>query len=381
MNILTLGAGRMAYGLVFDFLKNQSIKKVIVIDQNQTSLDDMKVHFNNPLLEFHCLKVSDIRSLKPFFEKADGAVSAIPYDHNFDLAQLAIDCQTHFVDLGGNNTIVERQFRLNEKAKIKGVGIIPDCGLAPGMVSVIAAYAMDQLARIDDVQIRVGGLPLSPQTPLKYKLVFSVHGLINEYIEPAKILEDGKIRTVNSMDGLETLEFPSPFGHLEAFYTSGGTSTLPDTYERKVKNLNYKTIRYPGHCSIMKNMIDLGFTDKTASFSYQGSKLKTRDVFESILDSVLQYESEDVVLIRVTASGQKEGSFKKISYQAIEYADKKNNLTAMMRTTAFPAAVTLQMLVEKKIKSYGVLRQEEAIPGFQYMGELEKRGIYFDSHN
>lgn len=378
MTILTLGAGRMAYGLVFDFLKNKLINKIIVVDQHQPALDSLKDHFKNPLIEFHCLKGDDLRRLKPFFEGADGAISAIPYDYNVDLTQLAIDCKTHFVDLGGNNTVVEKQFRLNDQAKGKGVGIIPDCGLAPGMASVIAAYAMDQLARVDDVQIRVGGLPLSPQTPLKYKLVFSVHGLINEYIEPAIILEDGKIKTVACMEGLETLEFPSPFGNLEAFYTSGGTSTLPNTFEGKVKNLDYKTIRYPGHCSLMKNIIDLGFTEKKSTFDHDGKTFNIRSTFESMLDSILHYESDDVVLIRVTAIGHKEGSTKTITYQAIEYGDKKNNLTAMMRTTAFPAAITLQMLVEGKIKDHGVLRQEEAIPGFEYINELERRGIYFN---
>lgn len=381
MTILVLGAGRMAYGLVFDFLKNKSIKSVIVADQDQAALNKMKDHFKTSLLDFHCLKGDDLKGLKPYFEKADGAISAIPYDYNVDLTQLAIDCNTHFVDLGGNNTVVEKQFRLDNQAKSKSVGIIPDCGLAPGMASVITAYAIDQLARVDDVEIRVGGLPLSPQTPLNYKLVFSVHGLINEYIEPAIILEDGKIKTVVCMEGLETLEFPSPFGHLEAFYTSGGTSTLPNTFEGKVKNLDYKTIRYPGHASIMKTMIDLGFTDKKATFSHAGNTLNRRDTFESMLDSVLHYESEDVVLIRVTAHGQKDGSPKTISYQAIEYGDKKNGLTAMMRTTAFPAAINLQMLVEGKIKEHGVLRQEMAVPGFEFICELEKRGIYFDSGN
>ena len=183
------------------------------------------------------------------------------------------------------------------------------------------------------------------------------------------------------MEGLETLTFPSPFGHLEAFYTSGGTSTLPYTYEEKVKNLDYKTIRYPGHCSLMKSMIDIGFTNKKTIFNHKGSALNMRDAFESMLESVLQYESEDVVLIRISASGQKEGSSKTITYDAIEYADKKNNLSAMMRTTAFPAAISLQMLVEGKIKDRGVLRQEVSIPGFDYIGELEKRGIYFDSGN
>jgi lysine 6-dehydrogenase len=378
MNTLVLGAGRMAYGIVFDLLNNMSLSKIFIVDISQAALDKMQRHFNNQRLEFHCIAADALGQLKPLFANANGAISVVPYDYNLALTELAIETKTHFVDLGGNNTVVERQFKLHQKAQNNNVSIVPDCGLAPGMTSVITAYVADQLARVDDVQIRVGGLPLKPQTPLKYKLVFSVHGLINEYIEPAIILEEGKIKTVSCLEEIETLEFPSPFGKLEAFYTSGGTSTLPLTYQGKINNLDYKTIRYPGHASLMKSLIDLGFTADKATFSHNENILKTRDVFESMLNSVLQYESDDVVLIRITAKGQKEGVRKTITLQAIEYGDKKNELTAMMRTTAFPAAIILQMLLENKIKERGVLRQEIAVPGYEFVGELEKRRIFFD---
>ncbi len=378
MNILVLGAGRMAYGFVFDMLKNKNISSINIVDREQSALDKMKEHFNNPLLSFLCIEADKLYELKPLFEKASGAISAVPYDYNVDLTVLAIENGTHFVDLGGNNTVVERQFRLDQKAKERNVGIVPDCGLAPGMVSIVTPYVMDQLARIDDVKIRVGGLPLTPKTPLKYKIVFSVHGLINEYIEPSVVIEDGKIKTVDSMTGIETIEFPHPFGKLEAFYTSGGISTMPQTFVKDVINLDYKTIRYPGHASLMKAMIDLGLTDKKAQFDYQGKAMNTRATFEAMLNSLLQYESDDVILIRIEASGQKEGREKSFVYQAIEYADKKNGLTAMMRTTAFPASIILQMLVEDKITDRGVLKQELSVPGFEFMCELEKRGIYFE---
>jgi lysine 6-dehydrogenase len=378
MNVLVIGAGRMANGLVFDFLKNKEIKGITVIDNLESTLNDMKNHFRDSKLNFAKIEASNLSVLKTYFDNATGAISAIPYDYNVDLTKLSIDTKTHFVDLGGNNTVVERQFKMHEQARAQNVGIFPDCGLAPGMTSIVARYVMDLLARVDDVKIRVGGLPLNPKTPLNYKLVFSVHGLINEYIEPAIILEDGKVKNVECMTGLETLDFPSPFGKLEAFYTSGGTSTMPHTFEGKVINLDYKTIRYPGHASIMKNWIDMGFTDKKATFLHQGQSFKMREVFESMLNSTLQYESDDVVLIRVSAKGQKEGKEKFITLQAIEYADKKNKLTAMMRTTAFPAAIILQMLMEGKIKDRGVLKQEKSVPVFEFMTELEKRGIYFD---
>lgn len=381
MQVLIIGAGRMAYGVVFDLLKNKQINKIDIVDAQESALNEMKALLDSKEMErlsFNVLNADDNNALIPFFKNADAALSAVPYDFNLNLTKLAIEYETHFVDLGGNNSVVDAQFALNEQAKNKRIGIVPDCGLAPGLSSIIAAYAMDQLARTDKVEIRVGGLPLTPRTPLKYKIVFSVHGLVNEYIEPTLILEEGNLRTVESMTGTETLTFPEPFGEMEAFYTSGGISTMPHTFKNEVMEMDYKTIRYKGHAAIMKNMIDLGLTDDANTFEYQNKKMPTRLTFEAMLDSLLSYESDDVILMRVTAKGLKESRKKSIVYEAIEYGDKKHNLSAMMRMTAFPASIILQMLMEGTIKQHGVLKQETAIPGFEFYCALEKRGIFFN---
>jgi lysine 6-dehydrogenase len=377
MNVLIIGAGRMAHGLVHDFLQQPDLQSLQVVDNSPNSLKILNAKFKNSKLSTSLCNADDITKLKPYFQKADGAISAVPYDFNLDLTRLAIQTKTHFVDLGGNNTVVDKQFAMDEQAKAKVIGIIPDCGLAPGMVSVIASHAVSELARVDSLKIRVGGLPVKPRPPLNYMLVFSPHGLINEYIEPAIILEDGKITTRASMTECEELEFPAPFGLLEAFYTSGGTSTLPQTYENKISHLDYKTIRYPGHCHIFKAMLDLGFAE-AKEFKYKNIACTNREIFEKMLIQPLSYECDDVVLIRVTASGHKEGSNKIIQYQCIDYQDHKTGLTAMMRTTAFPAAIILQMLVRGDISDHGVLRQELSVPGAKFMKELEKRKIFFD---
>ncbi len=380
MNILIIGAGRMSHGLVYDFLQQPDLKSLDVVDNSPESLKILEARFKDSRLLADLINADDIEKLKPLFHKADGAISAVPYDFNFDLTKLAIETRTHFVDLGGNNAVVDKQFHLNERAEARNVGIIPDCGLAPGMVSVIAAHAVNELARVDSLKLRVGGLPVNPRPPLNYMLVFSPHGLINEYIEPAVILEDGKITTRPSMTECEELEFPSPFGLLEAFYTSGGTSTLPKTYESKINHLDYKTIRYPGHCHIFKAMLDLGFADET-DFTYKNIVCTKRELFEKMLVQPLSYDSEDAVLIRVTAIGYKAGSHKIIQYQCIDYQDHNTGLTAMMRTTAFPAAIILQMLIRGDITNQGVLRQELMVPSGKFIKELEKRKIFFDKQD
>ena len=380
MKVLIIGAGRMAYGLVYDFLTQADLEKLHVLDNSQDALKELSSKFKNNKLVTTLCNADDIEKLKPLFQSVDGAISAVPYDFNLALTKLAIQTKTHFVDLGGNNNVVDRQFELDDQAKTKTIGIIPDCGLAPGMVSVIAAHVVNELARVDSLKIRVGGLPVNPKTPLNYMLVFSPHGLINEYIEPAVILEDGKITTRPSMTETEELEFPQPFGLLEAFYTSGGTSTLPKTYENKINYLDYKTIRYPGHCHIFKAMIDLGFADET-EFKYKNVSCTNRELFEKLIIPPLSYESDDAVLIRITAIGHKGGSRKIIQYQCIDYQDHESGLTAMMRTTAFPAAIILQMLIRREITDKGVLRQEVSVPGVKFIRELEKRKIFFKQTN
>ena len=377
MNVLIIGAGRMAHGLVHDFLELPELRSLQVVDNSPDAINTLNAKFKNTKLATGLCDADDVAKLKPFFQKADGAISAVPYDFNLDLTKLAIQTKTHFVDLGGNNDVVDKQFRLDEQAKANAIGIIPDCGLAPGMVSVIAAHAVSELARVDSLKIRVGGLPVNSRPPLNYMLVFSPHGLINEYIEPAVLLEDGKITTRPSMTEAEELEFPPPFGFLEAFYTSGGTSTLPKTYENKINHLDYKTIRYPGHCHIFKAMLDLGFADET-EFKHKNIACTNREIFEKMLIQPLSYESDDVVLIRVTAIGHKGGSHKIIQYQCIDYQDHKTGLTAMMRTTAFPAVIILQMLIRGDITDQGVLRQELSVPGGKFIKELEKRNIFFE---
>ena len=377
MKYLIIGAGRMAIGAVHDLLSLKSTSDVHVTDKEGVAIKEMNLRFQDDRLHTYSIHADEKEQLMPLLEQVDGVLSAVPYDFNLRLTQWAIEHNCHFVDLGGNFRVVEEQFKLSHKAKSAGVGIVPDCGLAPGMASVVAAQVISKFDKVDTLEIRVGGLPVNPKTPLNYRLIFSVHGLTNEYIEPSIILEEGKIKSVPSMTEIESIEFPEPLGKLEAFYTSGGTSTLPMTYKGEISTLNYKTIRYPGHCEKFKTMIDLGFA-KEEPIDIGGIIISRRAAFERLLEETLTFEGEDVTLIRVSAQGIKDGKQKKIQYQAIEYEDKKHDLTAMMRSTAFPAIIILEMLVDGRIRDKGVLCQELSIPPDIFLQELEKRNINFE---
>src|SRR5688572_29205346 len=228
--MLVLGAGRMGLGAVHDLASQADVEEVTVADfdaQKARYVATRVTHGKVTPVQIDVKKHADVVKL---MRGHASAISCVNYWLNEELARAAIEAGTNFCDLGGNNDVVAAELALDAEARAKGVSVIPDCGLAPGMVAVLAAHGAARFQSIDEIHIRVGGLPQNPQPPLDYQLVFSVEGLINEYIERARVVRGGKIVEVDSMTEVESLEFPEPFGTMEAFQTSGGTSTLPDTF-------------------------------------------------------------------------------------------------------------------------------------------------------
>jgi lysine 6-dehydrogenase len=269
MRIAVAGAGKMAAGIVFDFLQHDPPEELLLLDQSSESLAAMQARFPQarfPRTRLHT-ELCDLSAAPEVVGRVrgyDGLLSAASYRLNAILTRVAIDEHLAMVDLGGNPEIVAQQLAMDGEARAAGVTIIPDCGLAPGLVSILAADGIRRVGEADSVQIRVGGLPVDPQPPLHYAISFSAEGLVNEYLEDAEVLREGRPATVAALTELEELEFPPPFGTLEAFQTAGGSSTLPRTYAGRVRRLDYKTIRYPGHCRILQALFALGFADEAA---------------------------------------------------------------------------------------------------------------------
>ena len=367
--MLVLGAGRMGLGAVHDLASQPDVTAVTVADQELSRAQAIAARYPGKV-EAVPVDCTDFAAVAALMQGHASAVSCVNYWLNEGLAKAAIETGTHFCDLGGNNDVVDAELALDQAAKAAGVNVIPDCGLAPGMVAVLAAHGAARFESLESIRIRVGGLPQDPQPPLDYQLVFSVEGLINEYIEPARVLRDGKVTTVASMTELESLDFPAPFGTMEAFQTSGGTSTLVDTFLGKVRDLDYKTIRYPGHCDRFKTMIDLGLCS-SEPLAVDGAEVKPRRVFGGLLMKTLPHDGPDVVLVRVTF----EGDGKRLTYDIVDRADPKTGLSAMMRTTAFPATIVALMMARGQTTSRGALPQERCIPPDVFMEELAKRKI------
>jgi lysine 6-dehydrogenase len=377
---LLLGAGLQGTAIAFDLLVQATgTVKLTVVDASIDSLTALETRLDDKRLVTICCDVKDEDTLGPLMAEADVVISAVNYWFNATLAACAVKNSAHFIDLGGNNDIVAQEFALDDEARAMGVSVIPDCGLAPGLAGILGYWLTENLGEVESLRLRVGGLPMQPQAPMNYQLVFSVQGLINEYIEPSVVIRDGRIKTVPGMSELETISFPAPFGELEAFQTSGGTSTLPQTLKDVVPNLDYKTIRYKGHCAQVRLLMELGLCDsKPRTFS--GGTVSPREMLAECMTSALSLPGEDVVLLQAEAEGW--DSRDKDTRQAvrktvriIDHHDSKNNISAMMRMTGYPTAIIARMLAAGEIKAPGAQCQEKVVSGQLMIDELRRRGV------
>ena len=373
MKLIVIGAGMMARAITFNLAQREEIDEICLVDREVKKAEQIADWLSDKRVVPMRLDVTAPRAVREAMHGCVAAVSAVPYFLNLSLAQAAVASGTHFCDLGGDKRIVEKEFALDEQAKQARVTVIPDCGLAPGLVNILTAGAIAELTDVGVVKIRVGGLPQRPHPPLDYQIVFSPHALINEYMEQATIIHDGNAVKVSSLTEPEEISFPG-YECLEAFRTSGGTSTLPQTMLGRVANLDYKTIRYPGHLEKISAMATLGFFGTTPRL-VDKVEVSPRELAAQLLGENLSFDEPDVVLLRVTANGKIDGRAVEVCYQIIDHFDEKTGLSAMMRTTGFPAAQVVFMLASGWIKEYGALTQETCVPHEEFIAGLRRFGI------
>jgi len=374
MKFLILGSGLMGSALAFDLARSKGVAGITLADADLTVARTTAEKIGSPLIKPMALNVEYQDDVVAAMDSHDCAISAVSYRFNYALSLAALETGIHFCDLGGNDEVVQRQRSLDRRARERGITIIPNCGLAPGMANVLAARGAELFDSVDRIAVRVGGLPQTPKPPFNYQLVFSVEGLVNEYSGLATTIRDSRIAQLQTLTEIETIEFPQPFGRLEAFHTSGGASLLPEMFEGKVRHLDYKTIRYPGHCEKFKTLMDLGFASSEPIMA--GSNVLTsREMFFELLRRKLAGDDPDVVLLRVTIAGFRKGKEEVLEFNLIDSFDKNDNITAMMRTTSYPTSVIAQMLTSGTIGTHGVNTPEQCVPLQPFLSELRERSI------
>jgi lysine 6-dehydrogenase len=377
MKIVVFGAGLMGRAAAWDMMRSDGVEKVLLLDADKKQLEEAAAFAGD--VEAVLCDASDGEKISSLIAGYDALLSCVPYHFNLGLAKACIKAKVGMVDLGGNNDVVDAQFALHDEAKEAGVTLIPDCGLAPGMGSIWAMAGVEELDECHTVEIRCGGLPVEPKPPLNYMRLFSINGLINEYIEPCRIVEDGEEKIVDGMGGHEKISFPAPFEEMEAFYTSGGTSTLVKTLLPRIENLDYKTIRYPGHIQHIQVIHDLGLTS-SEPINVAGTEIAPRAMLEEVMQRNLPDEGADVTLLRVDCIGDLDDEEVMIRRELIDYADAKTGLSSMMRCTALPAAAITRMIASGTISLAGTQTQELVVPPEVLTKELKDRNVILNRY-
>src|SRR5271157_3898992 len=379
----------MGSAAAFDMARQSQVESVSLADSDLKRAREVAARVNKITGERKvravALNASSQQAAVRLMRGHDGALSAVPYRLNLGLAKAAIDARCHFADLGGNNTVVRQELALATQAEKRDVAIAPDCGLSPGMASILGGELVRRLdGRADALKLYVGGLPERPMPPFHYQLVFSVEGLINEYVEPARILRKGKLATIEALTEPEEFHMEG-FAPLVAFQTSGGTSTLPETFEGRVGECFEKTLRYPGHYDLLCELKALGlFSNEKMRVGHVD--VAPRALMSKVFEGKFAGKGPDVCIMRLEAhesikspgvrgllGGKLKGRV--ATFTMVDHYDPKSDMSAMMRTTAFPASIVLQMMCRGAVTKHGAVLQERDIPAQAFLEEIERRGI------
>ena len=378
-----LGAGRQGTASAYDMARWGEAKRVILADRElafaQRAARRVNQLIGTEVAEATQVEVTDMAALEQVLQGVDAFVSAVPYYYNLDITRVAVKVKASMCDLGGNTDIARQQHTFNDQALQAGISIIPDCGQVPGLGTSLTVYTMGLLDEATDVYMWDGGIPQNPQPPFNYLLTFHVAGLTNEYAEPAVFLRNGKITQVEPMTELEMVEFPDSVGTLEAFVASGGTSTMPWTFEGKLRTLQNLTLRYPGHFPKLRAFWELGLWD-LKPVRVGENEVVPRDVFHALYEPKVTFpddpeKSKDIVLVRVKALGKKNGRPAKAVVELVDRFDEQTGFTAMERTTGWDAAIVAEMMAHG-LTPRGAGGVESFVPAVPFMRELRERGFH-----
>ena len=339
-NITIIGAGKIG-ATISGLLAATGDYRVTVADRSSQALNRLPHQDRYRCVE---LDVDNERELTDLLNGQFAVLNASPFHLTGNIALAARAACAHYLDLTED---VDSTRRVVELASGAERAFIPQCGLAPGFVSIVAYELAKRFEELDSVKLRVGALPRYPSNALNYNLTWSTDGVINEYCEPCEAIVDDVRREVAPLRDLE--EFSLDGVTYEAFNTSGGIGTLCDTLEGKVRNLNYRTIRYPGHAVIMRALLnDLRLCDR-------------REVLKDILEHAVPTTLQDVVIIFVTVSGRRNDQFVQETYANKIYSREVDGqiLSAIQITTAAAICAVFELLAAGLLPQRGLVRQED----------------------
>jgi saccharopine dehydrogenase-like NADP-dependent oxidoreductase len=339
-DIVIVGAGKIG-SMIAELLGGSGDYAVTMVDRSQRQLDRLET---SVAVSKIAADITQGDTLRKILSSKFAVLSAAPYHATRLIAEAAKAAGAHYLDLTEDvaSTRAVKQLAANART-----AFIPQCGLAPGFITIVAADLASRFDELNDVRMRVGALPKFPSNALNYNLTWSTDGVINEYCEPCEAIVNGQLRETQPLEELE--EFSLDGILYEAFNTSGGLGTLCETLAGKVRNLNYRTIRYPGHAAIMKALLnDLRLRDR-------------RELLKDILENAVPITLQDVVIVFVTVSGLRGGQLMQETYANKIYAAPLGGSvrSAIQITTASGICAVLDMLSAGELPQSGLIRQED----------------------
>jgi len=378
LRVAVFGSGLMGSTIARDLVRSKHVDQVTVYDVDGYRLRALAEVDHSGKLS---TKIHDVRKKNDtarLLKRFDVGVGALPHGLSEYAISATITAGVDFVDLIFGWRFGQRE--INSAARRKGITIIPSCGLAPGLTNILAMAAVERMDRVDEVHIKVGGIPERPKPPLNYRIVFSFEAVLEEYLRKARIIKNGKLTDVPALSGLETIAFHAPIGKCECFFTDG-LSTLVQTL-RKVREMDEKTIRWPGHAEQIRTLIDCGLLE-TKPVLFHGEPIVPRKYVSTLLSTKLTLGKEkDLTLLRVDVSGKNDRKLVHHRYEMIDHYDTRHGITSMARTTAFPCSIATQLLATGRITQKGLVPPELAFREdlrHEFLDYLASRGMKITS--
>ena len=355
MKAAVLGSGLMGSVIAWDLARSDDVDKVVVADINPEKLARARRMTASKKLTTAVVDVKDTKRTVDFLREFDVVASALPHGAVNLANRAAVEAGAKMVDIA----FEDEQMQLAAEAKKRGALLIPGCGLAPGLAGILLANGASMLDEAVEGHIFVGGLPQHPKPPLGYRLVFSMVGLLREYLEDARIIRDGKIVKVKPFDTVGKVIFSAPVGKCEAFCTDGLATLLYTMKEMKI--LDEKTVRWPGHAEKIRFLIEMGLFSKE-KVTLDGAAVTPMDVSSELLSRVLSSgPPEDLTVMRVEVVGRKGPARASITYEMLDYYDRKKKITSMGKTTGFTCSIVTRMVGNGEVSGIGVIPPEVAL--------------------
>lgn len=376
-----LGAGRQGSASAYDLVVHGGAARLVIADSDGDAARRAAGRLNRLLGEGKAeaaqVDAGDGAALHRFLEPLDAFVCAVPYAFSLPVTRAAIATATGMVDMGGHTDTVLAQLAMDPDARAAGVAIVPDCGMGPGMNNTLGLYAMELLQARGltprRVQLRDGGLPQDRSGPWSYRLFFNIEGLTNEYDGQALVIRDGRLAHVDTLTEVEVLEFEQ-LGTLEAFVTSGGTSTVPFGLLGLLESYDNKTLRYPGHLAAFKAFKDLGLFGREPRRVGE-AEVRPRDFYHALLGPMLDTGGpEDICVLRARAEGEGNGRRAAVTVDMVDRFDAATGFSAMERLTGWHASIMAALIAAGEVPP-GIHSIEKAVPAGRFMDEVRGRGF------